>query len=61
MNKSKWEINPTEDFDIEFEKTTVYQSWQENCIKKRKIMFKLCMLKRRKEMCPGFMKTLGIL
>lgn len=61
MNKSKWEINPTEDFDIEYEKTAVYQSWQDNCIKKRKIMFVLCMLKRKKAMCPGCMKTFGIL
>lgn len=69
-NKSKWEINPTEDFDTEFEKTIVYQSWQENWIKikkkekererGRKIMFGLCVMKIKKEMCPSCMKTLGI-
>jgi len=48
MNKSKWEINPTEGFGIEFEKTTVYQCWQDNYIKKRKIMFELCKLKKKK-------------
>ena len=36
INKRKWEINPTEDFDINFEKTTVYESWQEDWEKKKK-------------------------
>ena len=36
INKRKWEINPTEDFDINFEKTTVYESWQEDWGKKKK-------------------------
>lgn len=61
MNRSKWEINRGEDFDTVSENTTVYQSWQENCIKTREIVFELCMLKRKKEMCPGCMRTLGIL
>lgn len=59
MNKSKWEINPTEDFDTEFEKILSFLTRELH--KNRKIIFELCILERKNEMHPGCMKTLRIL